>query len=279
MSASQPLPPFEQPALEAEGMPTLEEDLSRFDPSQRRAFGSVPGLLGKGVDIPKFERLDGRALELVEPDRLRRGLLGPQDRYAVDGIVLNPEQYTAVVRDPQSFQDAIQAKTAAAARNANPVRAVEKELKSGREAFLGKWHKQRDVITGLEHEKEVLGTLLEWQRVPGFSRTSEIDIVALANEALHGTFTNMLRAYKEQHGLSTEEHHHMMQAMYYRLLRGPQRDRIANWGSMLQLANVYTGAVLNLFKGRQQRVVRFGTRLTHDLNDFYETHGLLELKR
>jgi hypothetical protein len=268
----------DQLPLEAEHMPVPPEDTARMHPSQRRAFGSVPGLLGRQLDIPPFERLDGTSLELVEPESLRANLFGQQGRNAVDGIVLNAEQYTAIVRSPESFQSSIQAKTVAADRSVNPVRAVEKELKSGRDAFRQKWYKQRDVINGLEHEREVLHTLREWQKVPGFARTAEIDIVALANEALHGTINNMLQAYKDQHQQTPKEHHDMVNALYYRLFRGPQNDRIAYWGKTLEVADNYTTAVLFLFKGRQNKVNRFGTRLSQDLDDFYAKHGIFELK-
>lgn len=267
----------EQLPLEAEGMPEPTEDTAIMHPSQRRAFGSVPGLLGKRLDIPPFERLDGEALERVEPVALRANLFDQEGRNAVDGIVLSSEQYTAIVRSPESFQSSIQAKTAAASRAVNPVRAVEKELKSGRDAFRQKWHKQRDVIAGLDHERQVLRTLREWQQVPGFSRTSEIDIVALANEALHGTIANMLRAYKDQHELSPKEHHDMVNALYYRLFRGPQSERVENWGKTLEVADNYTTAVLYLFKGRQNRINRFGARLSQDLDDFYAKHGIFEV--
>lgn len=263
-----------QPSLEAEGMPELPE--RRFDPAQRRAFGSVPGLLGRELDIPSFEQLDGLALERVSPRGLRRGLLGAEGRNAVDGVVLNAEEYTAIVRNVDSFQAAIQARTASASRANNPVRATEKVLLSGRESFEQKQHRQNAVLTGLRQEQATIDTLLEWQRVPGFSRTSQIDIVSLASQAYNGTFANMLRACKDQYELSPKEYADMQHALAYRLFRGPQNDRVANWGQVLEVAHSYTNAKASLFRTRQQKVQRASKRLVTDLENFYERHGIFE---
>lgn len=265
----------EQLALQAEGMPEAVE--LRFDPAQRRAFGSVPGLLGKNLTIPSFEHLDQTALDRVTPEGLRKGLLGPQNRNAVDGIVLSPDEYTVIVRSPASFQAAIQAKTAAAGKSTNEIRAAEKEMKSAKDSFEQKWRRQHEVIKGLEVEKETLQTLLEWQRVPGFSRTSEVDIVALTNQAWNGTISNMLKTYAIQHELSVKEQHDMVNALAFKLFRGPQTDRVAHWGETLEFARSYTGAKLSLFRQRQQKVVRFGKKLSTELNDFYKQHGIFEI--
>lgn len=263
-----------QPSFEVEGMPTPPAE--RFNPAQRRAFGSVPGLLGRGMDIPPFERLDATALDRVSPEGLRQGLLGPEGRNAVDGIVLNAEEYTAIVRSPRSFQSSVQAKTVAANREVNPVRGEEKELKSGVESFRNKWRRQNAVLKGLHQEREAVDILLEWQKVPGYSRTSQIDIVSLASQAYHGTIANMLRAYKDQHQLNPKEYADMQQALAYRLFKGPQTDKIANWGGVLQVAHSYTNAKISLFQTRQRRVERTGTRLAQDLKKFYTDNGITQ---
>ncbi len=268
-----------QPALEVEGMP--EPSHERFNPDQRRAFGSVPTLLGAKLEIPRFERLSGTALERISAESLHVGLFGADNhgvagRNAVDGLVLNTAEYTVIVRNPESFQSAIQAKTLAARKASNDVRLQEKELKSGYESFRQKWDRQNKVLKGFHRERQTVATLLEWQAVPGYSRTSEIDIVGLANEALNGTIHNMLKTCKDQYQLSPEDHVEMVNALSYRLFRGPQKERVANWGSTLRVAQNYTDAKINLFQNRQNRVVEFGSRLRSDLDNFYQKHDLLQ---
>lgn len=264
-----------QLAIEAEGMPVAALE-PRFNPDQRRAFGSVPRLLGARMDIPAFERLDQTALERVSPEGLRAGLLGHDTGTAVDSIVLNAEEYTAIVRNPKSFQGAVQSKTIAARRAANPVYAEEGELKSGYQSLRSKWSRQNRVIAGLDQELSTITTLQKWQRDPGFNRSKEVDIVMLAGQAWNGTIANMLRTYKDQHDLSAEEHHAMTNALAYRLFRGPQNERIANWGNTLAVAHTYTAAKKNLFQRRQNEVVRLGSRLAQQLSEFNEKHGILE---
>lgn len=260
--------------LEAEGMPQPAEDAARFNPDQRRAFGSVPGLIGKDLDIPAFERLDSDAVQKVEPAAIKWGLLGREGGYAVDGIVLNPEEYTLVVRSPRSFQRAVQAKTVAANRSVNELRAKEKELRSGQHAFDGKSGKQAIYIDGLVKERAMLETLLERQRVPGFAHTSQVDIVALASQAWNLTFRGMLDTLKSQYDLNPEQHANLTNAMAYKLFRGPQRDKVAYWGEMLTVARDYNRAKTLLFVNRQHKIARQTGELAVQLSDLYQKHGI-----
>lgn len=265
--------PFQLP-LEAEGMPESPHDEARFDPAQRRAFGSVPGLLGRELTIPPFERLNAVALRRVEPDAIKSGLLGREGGYAVDTVVLNPEEYTTVVRSPRSFQRSVQAKTVAANRSANEIRAKEKEIRSGHHAFENKADRHVTYIESLVEERAMLEELLEWQRTPGFARTSQIDIVALANRAWNLTFRGMLDALKNHYDLTVEEHSNMTNAMAHKLFRGPQRDRIAYWGEMLAVARDYNRAKTILFTNRQHKIARRSGELAVQLDELYEKHGI-----
>lgn len=266
--------PDSQLALEAEGMPVPQESATRFDPSQRRAFGSVPGLLGKNMDIPAFERLNGEAVARVEPEVMLSGLLGREGGYAVDSVVLNAEEYTTVVRNPDSFRSAIQGRTVAANRSTGTLLAQEREIKSGKHAFESKADKHATYIDSLVGERAVLEELLEWQRVPGFSRTSQVDIVALAGRAWNITFRGMLDTLKDQYDLTPEQHIDLTNAMAYKLMRGPQRERIGYWGDMLQAALRYNRAKTILFTNRQHRIARQTGELAVQLSDLYEKHGI-----
>ncbi len=272
--------PLQMP-LEIDGMP--EAAGQRFDPAQRRAFGSVPTLLGAKLEVPKFEHLDGRALQRVTPENLRSGLglvsdnSKPHHRYSVDGLVLGADEYTAIVRSPGAFANAVQAKTIAAGKASNDVRLQEKEIKSGYESFRQKWDRQNKVLSGLGTERATLRTLLEWQRVPGYSRSSEVDIVVLASQALNGTFRGMLKTLKDSHQLPADDLVDMDNALAYRLFRGPQKERVKNWGGMLLVADNYVGAKINLFSSRQHEVERRGLQLRNQLHDFNEKHDILQL--
>lgn len=270
----------EQPPFE--GMPEPPSE-PRFNPEQRRAFGSVPGLLGSKLEIPDFERLDTTALQRVSPLGLREGLGlianpgRPRNlRHQVDGLVLSAAEYSAIVRSPSSFVAAVQAKTIAAGNASNDVRLQEKELKSGYHSFRQKWTRQNKVLQGLQAERSTLKTLLEWQATPGYARSKEVNIVVLAGQAMNGTFHSMLKTLKEHHQLSPEEHIDMVDALSYRLYRGPQSERVANWGQTLLVADNYLSAKINLFGNRQHEVEERGFQLKNLLHEFNERHGILE---
>ncbi len=260
--------------LEAEGMPTPPENPALFDPAQRRAFGSVPGLIGRNMTILPFERLNGEALQRVDPGAIESGLLGREGGYAVDGVVLNAEEYTTVVRNPRSFQSAVQARTVAVNRGANEIRAEEKALKSPQHAFEGKAPKHAAYIESLVEERAMLEELLEWQRTPGYARTTEIDIVSLANQAWNLTFRGMLSTLKDQYGLTNEQHIDMTNAMAYKLFAGPQNDRMAYWGGMLRVAQHYNRVKTILFVNRQHKIARHSGELAVQLGDLYAKHGI-----
>lgn len=272
MSQEQPEHISEQLAFETEGMPAQEP---LFNPEQRRAFGSVPTLLGKNMEIPAFHRLDANALARVEPAIIKRGLLGQEGRHAVDGIVLSPEEYEVVVRNPRSFQASIQAKTIAANKNLqNEARAKEKEIKSPKHAFEQKTDRHETVLASLTSERDMLTELLEWQKVPGYARTSQIDIVSLAGQAWNMTFRGMLHTLKDQHELTADQHIDLVNAMAYKLFRGPQNERMSYWGDMLRVARSYNQAKISLFNNRHRKITRYGGRLASQLDQHHDQHGI-----
>lgn len=266
-----------QPLLPPEMLPGMPEDpvvLPRIDMQQRRAFGSVPGLLGRNIDVPPFERLDGLALQRVEPEALTRGLFGVEGNNAVDGLALNTAQYQALVRNKKAFADSIRNKTLAANTLTNDVRTREKELSSVRAALEQKQVRHQKVITGLEGEKKTLATLAEWQRTPGYWRTREPELRAMATAAWELSFTNILHVLKDQHELSPEAYVDMTQALAYRLTQGPQSDRMKYWGGMLGVALRYNSSVKALFSNRLNAIEYEKAKLDTKLDEFYEAEQI-----
>lgn len=255
-----------------EGMP--EAPASRFDPEQLRAFGSIPGLLGRDLDIPLISRLDALALQRIQPGAIRSGLYGRDGTNTVNNLVISAEEYGAIVRNPKSFQNAVQAKTTAANRLTGDVRSREKELRSVPGAFQSKLDKYEKVFAGLASERGTLNKLAEWQHTPGYRRTSEADIRSLAGSAWNGSFRHILEVLRDKYGLSAEEHVNNVNAMAYKLFRGPQRERIAYWGGMLDLALSYNRNRTILFRLSSQKIVQANERLGVRLEEFYDQSGI-----
>lgn len=260
--------------LPLDGMPEAPDTQPRFDLDKHRAFGSVPGLVGRNLEIPEFHRLDERAVTRVAPDAIERGLYGRADRYAVDGLVLSPEEYTGIIRNVPAFRSSISAKIAQANRMTNGVRATEKELNGVQAALNNKKLVHENALVGLVNERSNLVQLQEWQRVPGFWRTDELTMRLKGNQAWNYTFRHIVDVLKDQHDLDANEHIDMMHAMAYKLFRGPQKERIEYWGKMLQLGVRYSSSRAALFTQRAHVIDDSIARLDKQLAQFHEKHGV-----
>jgi hypothetical protein len=259
--------------LPLEGLEAADQLIPRFDPDQHRAFGSIPGLIGKEVEVPPFHRLDGKALERVRSTDIREGLYGVSGNYAVNGLVLGAEEYTAIVRHAPSFQKAIQARITAANRPTNDIRTREKELRGVQAALRSKTERHQKVLSGLDGEHENLSTLKEWQHTPGFWRASETDIRVMASSAWE-SFHHMTHVLADHYDLSSNERVDVDQALAYRLLRGGQRERIGYWGEMLELGIDYNRSRHLLFE-HSARIVEAETERTEiKLMNFYNLYGI-----
>lgn len=257
--------------LPLEDFPEIEE---RFNPKQRRAFGSIPGLIGKELDIPPFHRLEPLALERVQAKTLEQGLFGVSGGNAVNGLVLSAEEYEAIVRHAPSFQSSIQAKIQAANRTTGDIRAKEKELRGVQSSLQNKTHRHNTVLQGLAGEELRLTKLAEWQRAPGYQKTNETEMRVLASDAWNGSFRHILQVLTDQHDLTPDEHNHMSNAMAHRLFRGPQRDRMEYWGQLLGVNLKYNRARRLLFENRA-RIIELETECTETkLTNFYKLHGI-----
>ena len=273
MTRREDFPGTAEDALPLEGI-EVSTVLPRFDPNQRRAFGSVPGLLGKNIDVPPFHRLDELALRRIEPTTLRRGLYGVQGNNAVKGLALNTQQYEVIVRNHKSFSAAIRNKTLAAQATANDIRAREAELRSVAAALDNKAKRHETVLAGLSAERETLAKLADWQKTPGYWRTREVELRVLATSAWEGSFTNILKVVRDQHELSPEEYIDMANALAYRLTKGPQDERMKSWGGMLGLALDYNKSVGALFNTSAHQITSDHAKIETKLDEFYEQYAI-----
>ncbi len=255
-----------------DGMP--ESALPRFNTEQHRAFGSLPGLVGRNLEIPDFPRLDNKALERVTPEGIARGLYGREDRYTVDGLVHSAEEYTGIVRNVPAFRSSISATILQANRMTNGVRAAEKQLKGTHAALTSKRAVHETVISGLANEAENLKQLKEWQKVPGFWRTSELEMRLKGNQAWNYSFRHILDVLKDQYELSPEEHIDMIHAMAYKLFRGPQTERVKYWGEMLGAGQRYNKARRVLFTQRTHVIDSSLKRIDTQIEKFQAEHGI-----
>ncbi len=257
-------------------MPQPERPAIDFD--QFRAFGSVPRMLGSQIDVPLESSIDQLALRRVTPTVMSEALFGASGGTAVKGLALGTEFHEAIVRNHDSFLASVSGKTNNANRLTPDPRAQEKQFRSQLGSLNSKHERHDKIIGTLESRQEVLTTLLDMQRTPGYhKRVSDVDVRMMATTAWTEVFGGMLTVLKDQRGLSNDEMIDMQQAMAFRLLGGPQSDRIANWGGMLRLGARYTGAVTSMFKYSLGQIEKNQTHLESDLETFYRENDISPL--
>ncbi len=266
--------PERQPESFQPALPDMPAAPERFNPEQRRAFGSIPTLLGKEYEVPPHHRLTEVSLVRTEPDTLRQGLYGVHGNNAVNGLALNTKQYEVVIRNQSSFMASIRNKTLAANVATGDLRTREKELKSLLSSLDTKKQRHETVLTGLHQEGELLSQLSEWQRTPGYWRTREADMRIKATQAWQGSFTNMMQVLRDQHELTPNEYVDMTNALAHKLFRGSQKDRIRHWGGMLHVASEYNRSVGLLFQNSERHIGLAQDRLSQQLDEFYNSNGL-----
>lgn len=228
----------------------------RFDPSQHRAFGSTPNLLGRDLEIPSLERIPQQAWTRTDAGVLRQGLYGESAHYAVEGIALSPEYYEAIIRNQKAFLGSTGAKTVAANRLTNAERQREKLEKSQIAPLESKQARHQAIIPDLQAQQENLETLLEWHRTPGYWRTDEADLRIRTTQAWQQTFVGIIRTLKDNYDLSANEEVDMQQALAYRLFRGKQDERVKQWGEHLRLGAEYTRRTKILFEQSDRKIGR-----------------------
>jgi hypothetical protein len=242
-------PEMEPPA------PSPEESTARFNAEQRRAFGSVPKLLG--VELNPAIELTEEDERRVDVSSLHKGLYTTwrEGRRVVNGLGLNKKEYTAIPRSISHLETHVSAVAGAAHEGlSNEIRTAEVEQTSPIHVLERFQAEMPEVIKGLDAEKEQLARLRSYIRTPGFARTTQADLVVLANNVLQISFTNMLRVSAHNLDWSMKEKEAAAQAMQQRLFRGPQRSRVQYWGELSGLALQYTNHKRLLFIQRLHEV-------------------------
>ena len=233
-----------------------DEVTPRFNPSQHRAFGSAPNLLGRTLEIPALEHIPEKAWTRTDIAVIHQGLYGDSANYMVQGVALSPEYYEAIIRNQKSFLGSTAAKTVAANRLVNPERQQEKLEKSQVAPLESKQARHQAIIPDLQSQQENLETLLEWQRVRGWWRTDEADLRIRTTQAWQQTFVGMLRTLKDNYDLSANDEIDMQQALAYRLFRGEQNERMRQWGNYLREGAEYTRRIKILFEQSDRKIGR-----------------------
>lgn len=271
----EPLPDMpEQPQ-----QPAVVEQAQRSDPEKRRAFGSVPRLLGsKALELAvEYHEISPELIMEVGANNLRTSLTSPRGKFMVAGLALNETEFKHIIRSKEleTVEAPVMARTVAANRGTvNPIRLEEKELKS-RKGLLGtKGKAHTAVLNSLEKENVNLSELFRLIKSPGFALVKEADLRILATSAWEHSFLNLINVAKNQFGWDNDKAEQAKKAMTSRLLSGPQRERVRYWEELTGLARDYSRMKHALFSQRKNKIVTSYLKVDKELTEFYEKNGL-----
>lgn len=272
MASELPVPnPVEtvtQPMLD--GMPP--DPQPRFDPNRRRAFGSVPGLLGVEIDYSGMN--PERDNPHIDRQYLAASLYGMKGQYVVSGLALNEQEYAGILINAPTFSRRISARAATAHTASAPTRQTEVSLTAPLHALEKQVDVQASFVSALSTEHEKIQKLLKYARQPGHAHIKEIDMRMLATEVFVGSFSNLLRVVGTQREWTEEERVGAEQALSQQLFTGSQRSRIGNWQTMLGITEQYTARKKTLFTQRLHVAESGVADLTKKLLKFYAAHEL-----
>lgn len=177
---------------------------------------------------------------------------GPGTPFVVDNVRFNPHEYSLIVRSPQHFGRAIEARELADAEDIN-----DEQLAAGQRAVRSDLGHKLRVMTNhsveLKRRHDLVSTLQREAKTPGFAHVSPERMAELIGVAWN-EFQNMLDVVRLERGWDDAKQHRAESALINYLTQGSQRDRVANWQGMINLANQYLYRRIAIFEQRRQEV-------------------------
>lgn len=255
----------------------LEVPRAPFNPEQRRAFGSVPRLLGVNLELDL--QLSAADKSHVTFDYLRESLYSKEGQ-SVDGLALNPAEYSTILINPPTFEKRIGAQAENAHKYSNPLRREEAKLNAPLHAYRypnGLLDSHRVIVAALTTETTALAELKSYIGARGYALTTEARIRELATYTWQNSFDNLLRVNANQRNWSPRELHGAVEAMAKYLFTGPQNERVGYWGGLTDLASTYAKQKRVLFTLRQHMIESRIKAIEKQRDEFYTEHGLTPL--
>lgn len=248
-----------------------------FEPERRRAFGSVPRLLGVNLELRLQITAADKAHATVEN---LQSTLYARDGQSVEGLVLNPAEYAAILIHAATFEARLGARAETHHADSNPIRRAEAKIDAPLHAYRdrgGLLDKHIGLVATLAAETEKLAELAQYIRLPGYAQTTEAKLRLLATYAWEHSFDNLLRVAANQQDWTLRERHGATEAMAARLVSGPQTERVGYWGEVTGLARTYASQKRVLFTQRQHQVETRIKLLSQQRDAFDATHGITRI--
>lgn len=226
-------------------------------PNARNAFGRVPFPEYWGVDGDKFIGVTAEQEALVEPMALA-GLLGKRDsQFAINGIVLNPDEYAAIPINVGTFAGRVAARTVGARMHLET--ATEVEVPADQRAVVSAFRKSLPVLNNLESMYTTEIENLRWlvSQIPyhWHAHGKEIDVRARVVTARR-SFENLVETVAASEGWKKYQLREALTAQEKRLLYGTLEAKKAEWMALGKIAGNYALGKRGLVRNKRDQMLR-----------------------
>ncbi len=267
-----------QPALvEVEPPPSPMPELIRGD--RRIAFGRVVMPYFFGLDAANYSDITPEMVDAANPNNFLPYLLPDRSQrgnYVVDGVALSSEEYTRIVRSPETFTASISNKTHEANRlNPRIGWRNAKALRSAYHALEHRLPQMARTLDGVKSEQAVIDDLNRKARMPGYAHDRAVDLrnkVAFVREV---TFKRILEVMGREKNWTDEQADYATRTVDYRLFFTGAK-RVGNWQRMLRVAHLYGEQRARLFGDRIEKISEAAGRLAARLESFDSDRDLDE---
>lgn len=219
---------------------------------KRVAFGRVvmPYFLGIKQE---FDELSPSLEAAANPDNFLPYLLPASGgNYTVDGVALDSQEYSRIIRSPKGWESDISNKTLnARVLDNDSQRNNDFSSRSVLHSLEARLPSMQRTLNGIAQEREALGNLLDQAKHPGYAHKKATDMTTWARMTHSFYFKRILDVVGREKSWTTDQHELASKVVDHRLFYSG-KNRVAYWRSMLEVSDDYAQERQKLFKARSE---------------------------
>jgi hypothetical protein len=233
------------------------------DITSRNAFGRVPFPQYWGVADDKYISVTPEHEAAVDPNLLAERLGNRDSQYAINGIVLSPEEYATIPTHVPTFAGRVSARTTAA--RAHLETATEQDVPANERSVAHAFRSKIPVLENLEAQYDAEIRNLGWLRteIPHhwLAHGREMNMRSVAASA-RNSFDNIVETVAASEGWTKDDLKAALLALEKRLLFGALEVKKSEWATRARHAEIYAlgkrGLVRNKRFELERRIARTG---------------------
>lgn len=191
----------------------------------------------------------------LKPEQIGQIIFAPERsaRFTVDDICLNAYEHGLLARYPHRLAETAEQRSLKDNDLDDEVIATSKRAQI--HSLEAKYESMTVHKAKLFEQRGLIKELAKEAKYPGYAHKSPERMKELTSAAWV-EFKTMLDVVHIQRGWDDEKRHRAEATLVHYLTQGSQRDRVAHWQAMIDLADNYLGARNYLFKNRITKTER-----------------------